>query len=187
MKTQKPLIQPLGYVAVATLLILLVPFIAMQFTTEVNWSPSDFVIMGILIFGTGLTFAFVLRRGGNLAYRAASILAVASAFLLIYVNLAVGLIGGGPNTGNLMYIGVLLIGITGAFLAHFRSEGMERVMYATVGALVVLVVIALMAGMQNYPGSSVKDILAVNGFFALLFFVAALLYRYSHRSKILSH
>ena len=32
-------------------LILLVPFIAMQFTDEINWKPFDFVVAGLLLLG----------------------------------------------------------------------------------------------------------------------------------------
>jgi hypothetical protein len=40
-------------VAVVTGLILLIPLVAMQFTNEVNWSVTDFILMGSLLFGTG--------------------------------------------------------------------------------------------------------------------------------------
>lgn len=50
------------WIALATGLILLVPFLAMQFTDEVAWTLSDFVIAGTLLFGTGLTYVLVARK-----------------------------------------------------------------------------------------------------------------------------
>ena len=42
--------------------LLLIPLIAMQFTNQVNWSPLDFLVMGILLIGTGLMTELILRK-----------------------------------------------------------------------------------------------------------------------------
>ena len=47
--------------AVATAL-LTIPFLAMQFTSEVNWQFLDFLVAAILLCGTGLMFEFILRK-----------------------------------------------------------------------------------------------------------------------------
>ena len=46
----------------STGLLLLIPLIAMQFTDQVNWSLSDFAVMGVLLISTGLICEFVLRK-----------------------------------------------------------------------------------------------------------------------------
>src|SRR5690606_25199214 len=48
-------------IAIVTACILLVPLMAMQFTDQVNWNSIDFIIMGALIFGTGLVLDLVAR------------------------------------------------------------------------------------------------------------------------------
>ena len=78
-------------VALVTALILLIPLIAMQFTDEVVWDISDFVVMGAILFGTGLTYEFLMRKTRSTAHRVA--IAVVVAFLLIWVELAVGIFG----------------------------------------------------------------------------------------------
>lgn len=178
MKSLIKFFQTIPGVALATLLILLVPLIAMQFSNEVEWSVGDFVIMGILIFSVGVLFLLVTRYTTNLVYKAAMCGAIGSTFLLIWSNMAVGLIGAGPHMGNMMYIGVVAIVIIGTFFSKFTAHGMELAMFAAAGSLVLLAGIALLANMDEYPGSSVTEIIAVNAFFAFLFSVTGLLFRY---------
>jgi len=78
-------------IVVAIVLILMIPFVAMQFTTEVDWSPMDFVIMGALLLGTGLICEMVLRSVKTVQKRVIYIGAVMFAFFLIWAELAVGI------------------------------------------------------------------------------------------------
>lgn len=78
-------------IALATAFILLLPLVAMQFTDEVVWSITDFIVAGTLLFGTGLTYELLARRTRNIKYRAAIGAALAVALLLIWVELAVGI------------------------------------------------------------------------------------------------
>ena len=51
----------LKIIITAVAILLLIPFIAMQFTNEVNWSVFDFLVMGVLLTGVGVLFDVVLR------------------------------------------------------------------------------------------------------------------------------
>ncbi|MEO8516605.1 MAG: hypothetical protein ABI426_07675 [Flavobacterium sp.] len=73
--------------------ILLVPFIAMQFTNEVNWTLSDFIIGGSLLLGTGLLCELAIRKVKNAKYRIVICAALFAVLLLIWVELAVGIFG----------------------------------------------------------------------------------------------
>jgi hypothetical protein len=178
MKKQISISQSVFWVALVTAIMLFIPLLAMQFTNEVNWSVSDFVIMGILIFATGFSYVLLIRSSSNIIHRAAVALAIGSTFLLIWANLAVGLIGSGPNAANLMYAGIVAIVIIGTFLSRFTAKGMEHVMFTAAATLILFAIIQLLAKMYQYPGSSAVEIIAVNGFFATLFAVAGLLFRY---------
>jgi len=164
--------------ALLTAFILLIPFVAMQFTGEVNWTLSDFILMGILIFGTGLTYELVARRSANNTYRVAVGVAAVTGFLLIWVNLAVGIIGSEDNPVNLMYFGVVAIGIIGAFIARLRPRGMAWVLIvmalAQMSVPVIALFIAKLAVTMEPPG--IVGVFALNGFFAILFAVSALLF-----------
>jgi hypothetical protein len=77
----------------SVVLLLLVPLIAMQVTNEVNWSLPDFVVMGILLFGTGLMCELVMRKVKRTSYRLALVGTILIVFLLIWAELAVGIFG----------------------------------------------------------------------------------------------
>jgi hypothetical protein len=178
MGKQTKFLQSVPGVALVTVLLLLVPLVAMQFTDEVAWSVGDFIIVGALLFGTGLSYIFIIRKMDNFVYRAAVGLALGTILVMVWANLAVGLIGAGPNPGNLMYMGVVAVGITAAILSRFKPGGMERALYATALTLVLVAIVALLAKMDEYPGSSITEIIGVNGFFAIMFTLSGLLFRY---------
>mgnify|MGYP003626719712 FL=1 len=73
--------------------ILFIPLIAMNLTNEVNWSLFDFIVMGILLVGAGLTLEFILRKIKTLRYRIFFGIALFVVLFLIWAELAVGIFG----------------------------------------------------------------------------------------------
>jgi hypothetical protein len=167
--------------AAVVALILTVPLVAMQFTDEVVWTLFDFIFAGTLLFGTGLAYELVARKGGTIAYRAAVGLALAAALLLIWINGAVGIIGSENNPANLMYGGVLVVGIIGAIIARLQPQGMTRTLFAMAIAQMLVPVIALAIAKPQVtmepPG--VVGVFVLNAFFAMLFVASALLFRHA--------
>ena len=164
-------------IALATAFILLLPLLAMQFTDEVIWDLADFAVAGVLLFGAGLTYELIARKAGHIAHRAAVGVAVAAALLLVWINLAVGIIGNEGNPANLMYIGVLAVGIIGALIARFQPHGMARALFATALAQMLVAVIALAARLGTSGPVWPRDVLIATGFFATLWLGSALLFR----------
>jgi len=80
-------------------LILSIPLIAMQFTREVNWTFSDFLIMGILLFATAFTIDFVLKKFKTLKSRLILVVGILALLFLIWTELAVGIFGS-PLAGS---------------------------------------------------------------------------------------
>ncbi len=74
-------------------LILLIPLIAMQFSDEVNWDLMDFVVAGLLLFGTGLIFDLMLRKVNKPSIRIVLGITLLLLFFLIWAELAVGIFG----------------------------------------------------------------------------------------------
>jgi len=73
--------------------ILLIPFIAMQLTNEVNWSLFDFIIMGAMLTITGLLGEIIFKKVKKYKHTVALYVVVAIIFLLIWAELAVGIFG----------------------------------------------------------------------------------------------
>jgi hypothetical protein len=79
--------------------ILLIPLIAMQVSEEVMWTASDFLIMGILLLGTGLLLELAFRKVSNPKNRILVWGIILAAFFLIWAELAVGIFGS-PFAGS---------------------------------------------------------------------------------------
>ena len=122
-------------------------------------------------------------KTGNTTYKAAVGLAIATPLLLVWVIGAVGVLGVDGDPADLMYIGVLAVGIIGAIIARFQPHGMARALFATALAQALVAVIALILGMHQAPYSSVGEILGLNGFFVALFLGSAWLFRKAARER----
>ncbi|MDX1583489.1 MAG: hypothetical protein R3338_07815, partial [Thermoanaerobaculia bacterium] len=91
-------------------------------------------------------------------------------------NAAVGIIGSEGNPANLMYVGVIAVGMAGAFVACFQADAMARAMLATAIAQTIVTAIALIYDL-GAPSSGANEILLLNGLFITLWIGSALLFR----------
>lgn len=73
--------------------LLLIPFIAMQFTDEVQWGVFDFVVMGAILLFTGILIEISLRKIKNQQYRFLVILVFILLMILVIAEMAVGIFG----------------------------------------------------------------------------------------------
>ena len=161
--------------------LLLLPAVAMQFTTEVNWSGSDFAVFGGLLLTAGLGLELAVRLSPGLYYRSAAALALAATFLLVWINLAVGIVGPPDHPANLSFAGVLVVGFVGTLVTRCRSAAMARVLVTMALAQGVAAVIALVWSVRD-SGSLHPEVLGLNGIFVVLWIVSALLFREDART-----
>jgi hypothetical protein len=152
--------------------LLMVPMLA-----NWPWTASDFIVAGTMFAIVGGAFELAVRASGDRSYRGAAAVALVTAFLLVWVNLAVGIIGSEDNPLNLMFFGVILIAIAGAIVARFEAAGMARAMgvAGSLQMLIGLIVFALDWGATEPPGA--PRLLALIEFFAFLWFLSAWLFR----------
>jgi len=148
--------------------LLLVPWVAMRFTREVQWTGLDFAVMaGMLAIACGL-YELATRVSPSTRYRAAAGAAVLTGFLLLWVNLAVGVIGSEHNPVNRAYL-VLLAGLVlAALVVRARARAMAGVMVGAATLQAAIAGVAWFAGWGNGLGPTVL--------FAALWLVCAALF-----------
>ncbi len=161
--------------------LLLIPLVAMQFTDEVNWNLSDFLVMGGLITGLGILYEWLSMKSGQKVYRYAAATGLLAAFLLVWVNGAVGIIGSEDNPANALFGTVFIVLLAGAFISRFRPRGMAVTLFAASITIMLIPAIALLfwppPGTSWSPG--ILGVFMMTGFFAVLFCLSALLFRHS--------
>jgi len=151
----------------------------------VDWTAADYAFFAVLSGAVGVLYAIAARRTTDRVYRSAATVALGTAFLLVWANGAVGIIGDEGNAANLMYLGVLAIALCGALLARLRPRGMARALYATALAQVLVAAVAIAgdlgAGGPVWPW----DLVGATGLFGLLWLAAARLFERAARKPAL--
>ena len=168
-------LRPFVWGAAACLLLL--PAVAMRFFPDsgVNWTGSDFVVMGaMLAIACGL-YELGAWMSGNVAYRMGFGLAALTVFLTIWVNLAVGMLGSENDIVNLMFAGVLLVAAAGGLLAGLKPAGMARAMAAAAVAQLLAACVGL--AMREFEPLE----LGLTAMFAVPWLASAALFRKAAR------
>ena len=168
-----------GWTLVAGLLI--TPAVAMRFSEEVQWTPSDFVFAGIILIGAGVIAELAVRASGTWSYRIGAGLAVLASVLLLWINGAVGIIGSEDHPANLLYLGVILAAFVGGVVSRFRADGLSRSMVVAAVVQVVIGVVAVLRGWgqgsENWP----QPVIVLSLVFGLIWLASAALFRRAAR------
>ena len=106
------------------LLALATPWLLMRFTDQGAWTVFDFVAFGVMVGAVCAGFELAMRMSNRWTYRLAAFMTVIGGFLMVWANLAVGIIGNEENPQNLMFYTVLLIGLVGALVSRFDAHGL---------------------------------------------------------------
>jgi len=155
-----------GWSLAAALLAL--PAIAMQFTGEVDWTTSDFVFAAILLGALGGALELALRRSRNWARFLGLALLALTAFLTVWVNLAVGILGNEDNPVNLAFFAMLAAGLFGSLAVRFRSRPLAWIAATLAAGQFAIGIYAALTSSTHYVEWGVL------AFFAVLWSAAAL-------------
>ncbi|HYJ91328.1 MAG TPA: hypothetical protein VEV84_08470 [Pyrinomonadaceae bacterium] len=67
--------------------LLLIPYIAMRYTDEVNWTPMDFTVMGVMLLVTGLAIEVALRNVRVNWIKVVAVVAILFGFVMVWGTL----------------------------------------------------------------------------------------------------
>ncbi len=74
-------------------LFLIIPLIAMQFTSEVDWDLRDFIVASILLAGIGYAYQRIVSGLSGKPRRVVFGILIAIFIIIAWVELAVGILG----------------------------------------------------------------------------------------------
>lgn len=167
--------------AVLAALLLLIPLTLNILSGEFKWSVGDFIAAWILLAGAATAYKLVTGKGRGKMYKAASAIAIGTALFLIWANLAVGLIGSEDNQANILYMGVIAVGVIGSIISNLKPKGMSYTLYAAAAVQILVPFVAMIIFKPSMDTAEevngIMQVVGVTGFFSFLFVVSALLYR----------
>lgn len=164
-------------IALFPLAVLSIPLVAMQFTTDVKWTLSDFLAMWVVLSVPTFLFRLLVTRPQPLTYKLGAALAVVTGFLITWVNLAVQIIGD-DNPAFVLYFLALLVGLIGVGLSRLQPTGMAKAAFGTAAALFLVPIIAVIFWPSDFdPG--VLPVFFGNTLLVLAFIVSGLLFRHA--------
>ena len=80
-------------------MILLIPLVAMQFTSEVGWTTFDFAVVALLLLSAALTYETARALLNTRRQRVIAGIVVLAVVALVWVEMAVGVFGS-PIAGS---------------------------------------------------------------------------------------
>jgi hypothetical protein len=141
------------------------PLVASLLTQEMAWSFGDFALFGSMLLAVCGSYELAMILSDKRAYRLGFGLTLLGMFLLVFANLAVGIIGSEENPVNLAFFGIPLVGIAGALITRLSARGLATTLY-------VMAVLQIAAALL-FPAQDMVFMLLVTGIFTALWLAAA--------------
>ena len=163
--------------------VLLIPLWGTLYDDDWNWHWSAFVRWGVFVFICALTYQLVVQNTSNKAYQFAMGLAVATACVLIMANFVLAVGDEEASLANFTYFGVVVVGLIGAVIARLRAGGMALALVGTAIAQLLVPFIAPVFKQANVAPGEAVPVIGLNGVFAVLFAISALLFRRAAQTR----
>jgi len=137
-----------------------------------NWDALDYLVALALLGGSAGAYWIATRSARSLWHHTAVIIAAGGALLMLWMQLAVGLVGDGDHPINHAMGLVLVVSAIGALLSRFRASGMRTTLLVAAGTQMVLGAL----GFILLPAMYFSDIFLVTAFFSGLWTASAFLF-----------
>lgn len=132
-------------------LMLFTLWLVMRLTGQGNWTVFDFVVAALLLGSVCAGLELAMHLSTSWTYRLAAIMTVCGGFLMVWANLAVGIIGNEGNPQNLIFYSVLLIGLAGAVYTRFDPKGLKWTLRTMAATQLVVFLVASSLGWALLP------------------------------------
>lgn len=126
--------------------LLLLPAIAMRYTREVDWTAVDFMVMGLMLASVCGLFELGLRVARSNAYVVGALCGAGTGFLIVWSNLAVGIVGNEDNPVNLLFFLVVLLAMALVAVSRLDAGRLARAMTVTATAQAATALLPLLVG-----------------------------------------
>lgn len=161
------------------LLVMMMALGGLNLTGQLNWGAGDFIFVAVIFFGGLSAYRFVAGQGHGRVFHLAVALSLITALSMIWITLAVGIIGSEDNQANIMYVVVLGIGLLGSIIARFRAPGMKWTMVWVTIAQFAVTILAYTIWKPETE-EHVFSTAILNLFYVMLFLSSAVLF---HRAR----
>lgn len=131
--------------------LILLPLLGLKASNTDAWEVEDLPFALMMIAAVGISFEIALRIPNRWSRLGGTSAALATAFLLMWGNLAVGFAGSEENHINVIFFAAPLVALVGSFIARFRSAGVAIALVAAAVAQIAAGVIALFDGHFTMP------------------------------------
>jgi hypothetical protein len=108
-----------------------------------NWGAEDFLATGLILGATLGAIWLALQQSKRMAYLMAFAVGLGAVFLLVWVSLAVGIIGEPGEPANLVFAGVLAVAAVGTARSKLSPGGLSWAMGVAAGAQLAASAIAV--------------------------------------------
>ncbi len=162
---------------IITLLILIAPAIGELTVEGWEWGVGGFLLMGTLLFVTFLMIELIAKYSPNKLYKAAVALTTLTTFGIIYVNLAVGIIGDGNNTSACYFL-VVPVGFIGLAASRLKPKGLSITAFLMAAVVLLVPTIAFLLSdphIMEEPGP--LKVFILSAFLASAYVCSGLLFR----------
>ncbi|PZO77825.1 MAG: hypothetical protein DI632_07810 [Sphingomonas hengshuiensis] len=166
----------LGWGAAAALLAL--PLVA-----GAPWTPADYAFAAGMLGIAGGAIEIGARASTSLAYRGGTAIAVVAAFLVLWVNAAVGFFGSEDNDVNAIFGLTVLVAVVGTLLAGLRARGVAWAMLAAAATQLLVGLTGLAAGWAAPGLAGIRQTLGGTAFFCVLWLASAALFARAARQS----
>lgn len=164
----------------AAVALILLPLVAMQYSSEVVWTGSDFLFAIVMLGSVGLGLELAARTKNRLFTTAVAIALLAS-FLQIWIAAAVGIIGNENEDANLLFLCVAGLALAGSAIARFRPARMAVAMIVAAIAQAAVPLIAPIFGDSKMAAIWSREVIVFTIVFTAMWLVSAWLFRKAAR------